>query len=96
MAENDNLNQGDNGSNEFDHPIRRNNWWLYILGGLCFVGLIIWFFLEWHHKSVEGVTNDKDMPPVEAVQMPQVQQTDTLPQLTVDAPEETPVQENNN
>lgn len=88
MADNDNKNQG---QDNFDHPIKNNNWWMYILGGLCFVGLIIWFFLEWHHKGAEGVTNDKDMPPVEQVTpSQQVVENDTLPNITIDAPAENP------
>ena len=91
MADNDNKNQG---QDNFDHPIKNNNWWMYILGGLCFVGLIIWFFLEWHHKGVEGDVNDKDVP-VELVTpaQPQLNETDTLPQVTIDAAPEAPAAE---
>lgn len=52
MAQNDNLNQDQNqGQDPFAHPIKNNNWWLYIFGGIVFVGLIIWFLIDWHYKD---------------------------------------------
>ena len=82
MADNDNLNQDQNQEQDpFEHPVRRNNWWLYIFGGLVFVGIIIWFFVDWSYKN-----RDREPIPVETQMVtPQVQDDGTLPQVTVDA-----------
>ena len=92
MADN-NQNQG---QDPFGHPIKKNNWWLYILGGLCFGGLIAWFFIDWSYKDrhdtpqdelptekqIEKATKDADITlPTDTV-IPQ--DTETLPQVTVE------------
>lgn len=88
----DNLNNGgpDNNQdqNPFDHPIKKNNWWMYILGGLCFAGLIIWFFINWSYKDrnkyVEpeaSIEVNKDLP-VDVV-VPTAAPTDST--ITVDS-----------
>ena len=99
MAENDNMNQDQQGGDPFGHPIRRNNWWLYILGGLCFGGLIAWFFIDWSYKDrhdtpeeelptekqIEKATKDADVVlPQDSVVL---QNGETLPQVTVEAEE---------
>lgn len=68
-------------NNPFDHPVKKNNWWLYILGGLCFAGLIIWFFIDWSYKD-----RDKTPEPTEQVGAG-VQPTETLPDVTVEGEE---------
>lgn len=40
-----------NGQDPFAHPIKNNNWWLYIIGGLVIAGIIIWFFIDWSYKN---------------------------------------------
>lgn len=91
MAEND---------NPFGHPVRKNNWWLYILGGLCFGGLIAWFFIDWSYKNrhtspeeelptekqIERATKDTDVViPTDTI-VPQ--DTETLPQVTIEGTDE--------
>ena len=94
MAQNDNQNQGQD-NNPFGHPIKKNNWWLYILGGLCFAGLIIWFFIDWSYKDRN--TEDVNIPTEKQIEKatgePEValppdtivpQETETLPNVTVE------------
>lgn len=80
----DNLNQDQN-QDPFAHPIRKNNWWLYIIGGLVIAGIIIWFFIDWTYKD-----RNREPAPVEQLQevpaQDQVQQ-ETLPTVTVDGEE---------
>ena len=83
MADN-NLNQDPN-QGPFAHPIRRNNWWLYIIGGLVFVGIIIWFFVDWSYKN-----RDREPAPVEQTMETPVTdevQEEQLPAITVDGVE---------
>lgn len=98
MADNQNLNSDNNqGQDPFAHPIRRNNWWMYILGGLCFAGLIIWFFIDWSYKDRKTSPEDelptqKQIEKVvdqEAAQLPQdtAVTEETLPQITVEGQE---------
>lgn len=80
----DNINQDqDQNQDPFNHPIRNNNWWLYIIGGLVMAGIIIWFFVDWAYKD-----RDKEPIPVEnADEMPIPQApepTINLPAVTVD------------
>ena len=98
MADNQNSNQDQN--NPFDHPIRRNNWWMYILGGLCFAGLIIWFFINWSYKDrhtspedelptekqIEKVTHEAEVALPPDTILPG--ETETLPTVTVDGVDE--------
>ena len=80
----DNLNQDPN-QDPFAHPIRRNNWWLYIFGGIVIAGIIIWFFINWSYKNRHGEEKA-------AQEMEQVEQTpaavpeieETLPTVDVD------------
>ena len=83
MADN-NLNQDQN-QDPFSHPIKRNNWWLYIFGSLVFAGLIIWFFINWAYKD-----RNREPEPVEQLQEVPVQdqeQQETLPTVTVEGEE---------
>lgn len=83
MADN-NPNQDPN-QDPFSHPIRRNNWWLYIFGGIVMAGIIIWFFIDWSYK-------DRNRTPEETIEMPETQvvepaaqpEVDTLPTVTVE------------
>lgn len=101
MADNQNSNSGNNPQdNPFGHPIKRNNWWMYILGGLCFAGLIIWFFINWSYKDrhtsaedelptekqIERVTDEAPvaLPPDTIVPG----ETETLPTVTVEGVDE--------
>lgn len=80
MAENNNINQDPN-QDPFAHPIKRNNWWLYIFGGLVIAGIIIWFFIDWAYKD-----RTREPEPVEQIQQVPVQdqqQVVTLPTDTV-------------
>ena len=80
----DNLNQDPN-QDPFAHPIKRNNWWLYIFGGLVIAGIIIWFFIDWAYKD-----RNREPAPVEQIQEVPVQdQTpeETLPAVTVEGEE---------
>lgn len=63
MADN---NQNGN-QDPFGHPIKRNNWWLYIFGGLCFAGLIAWFFIDWSYKDRKRAPEPEPMPTEEVV-----------------------------
>lgn len=76
----------DQNQDPFAHPIKRNNWWLYIFGGMVIAGIIIWFFIDWTYKD-----RDKEPIPVEeqVQQVPaqdEVQQ-ETLPAVTVEGEE---------
>ena len=80
MADN-NMNQ-----DQFDHPIKRNNWWLYIIGALVLAGIIIWFFIDWTDKD-----RNREPAPVEELQQVPLQdqsQEETLPAVTVEGQEE--------
>ena len=84
MADNDNMNQDQN-QDPFAHPIKRNNWWLYIFGGMVIAGIIIWFFIDWSYKDRE-----REPAPVEEIQeVPLQDQTpeETLPTVTVEGEE---------
>ena len=99
MADSD--NRQDN--NPFDHPVRKNNWWLYILGGLVFAGLIAWFFIDWSYKDrnntpedelptekqIEKATRESEVAtPTDSIE---IQETETLPAVDVEGKaEETP------
>lgn len=79
MADN-NFNQDQN-QDPFARPIRRNNWWLYIFGGIVMAGIIIWFFIDWSYKD-----RNREPEPVEQIQQVPVQdqvQEVTLPADTV-------------
>lgn len=83
MADN-NINQDPN-QDPFAHPIKKNNWWLYILGGLVLAGIIIWFFIDWSYKD-----RNREPAPVEQIQEAPVQdqvQQETLPAVTVEGEE---------
>lgn len=80
MADNTNQDQ-----NPFDHPIKKNNWWLYIFGGLVIAGIIIWFFIDWAYKD-----RKREPAPVEQLQEAPLQQEvqqETLPAVTVEGEE---------
>ena len=83
MADN-NFNQDqDQNQDPFAHPIRRNNWWLYIFGGIVIAGIIIWFFIDWSYKD-----RTREPDPVEQIQQVPAQdqeQVVTLPADTVTA-----------
>ena len=81
MADNNKQNNTEN-QDPFSHPIKNNNWWLYILGGLVIVGIIIWFFVDWSYKDRE-----REPAPVEEVMETPVQdqvQVESLPAVTVE------------
>lgn len=80
MANDNNFNQDQNQEQDpFSHPIRNNNWWLYIIGGLILAGIIIWFFIDWSYKD-----RDKEPIPVEqTVQTKAPIVDETLPTVTV-------------
>ena len=83
MADN-NINQDPN-QDPFAHPIRRNNWWLYIFGGLVLAGIIAWFFIDWSYKNRHG--EEKIIDQTEQVQQLPTQtqtQQETLPTVTVE------------
>lgn len=83
MADN-NINQDQN-QDPFAHPIRRNNWWLYIIGGLVIAGIIIWFFIDWSYKD-----RQREPAPVEqTMETPVTQevQEEQLPTVTVEGVE---------
>lgn len=83
MADNDNMNQDQN-QDPFAHPIKRNNWWLYIFGGIVLVGIIIWFFIDWSYKNRHG----EERAAEEAEQVmdaPAPVVDETLPAVTVDS-----------
>ena len=80
----DNMNQDPN-QDPFAHPIKKNNWWLYIIGGLVIAGIIIWFFIDWSYKD-----RNREPAPVEEIQEAPVQdqvQQETLPAVTVEGEE---------
>ena len=80
----DNMNQDPN-QDPFAHPIKRNNWWLYIIGGLVIAGIIIWFFINWAYKD-----RTREPAPVEQLkEVPVQDQTpqETLPAVTVEGEE---------
>lgn len=84
MAE-DNMNQDPN-QDPFAHPIKRNNWWLYIFGGMVIAGIIIWFFIDWSYKD----RNKEPIPVEEQIQEVPAQdqsQQETLPTVTVEGEE---------
>ncbi|MCH5227036.1 MAG: hypothetical protein J1F16_04370 [Muribaculaceae bacterium] len=83
MADN-NINQDPN-QDPFAHPIKRNNWWLYIFGGMVIAGIIIWFFIDWSYKN-----RNREPEPVQQVTETPVQeevQQETLPTVTVEGEE---------
>lgn len=84
MADNDNLNQDQN-QDPFAHPIRRNNWWLYIFGGIVLAGIIAWFFINWAYKNRHGEERAAEETE-QVVQIPTQEQAqqETLPAVTVD------------
>ena len=86
MAENNTPNQDPNsGQDPFAHPIRRNNWWLYIIGGLVLAGIIIWFFIDWSYKD-----RNREVPGVEQIAPgvnEQQQPDEVLPTVTVEGTE---------
>ena len=88
MADNNTPNNDQNqDQNPFDHPIRNNNWWLYIIGGLVLAGIIIWFFINWSYKD----RNKEPIPVEETVVPTQAPEIDeTLPAVTVDGVESAP------
>ena len=76
----DNMNQDPN-QDPFEHPVKKNNWWLYIIGGLVIAGIIIWFFIDWTYKD-----RNREPEPVEQLQETPVEdqaQEETLPAVTV-------------
>ena len=80
----DNMNQDPN-QDPFAHPIKKNNWWLYIFGGMVIAGIIIWFFIDWSYKD-----RNREPAPVEEIQQVPAQdqsQTETLPAVTVEGEE---------
>lgn len=80
----DNMNQDPN-QDPFAHPIKRNNWWLYIFGGMVIAGIIIWFFIDWSYKDRNKEPKaTEQFEEVPAVATPQ---EETLPTVTVDGVE---------
>lgn len=72
-------------SGDFKEPIRKNNWWLYIFGGIVIAGIIIWFFIDWTYKD-----RNREPAPVEEIQQTPVEdeaQQETLPAVTVEGEE---------
>lgn len=88
MADNNNPNQDPN-NDPFAHPIKRNNWWLYIFGGLVIVGIIIWFFVDWSYKDRNKV---EPVPVEETMEIPQEEPaiTESLPAVTVEGVDSLP------
>lgn len=98
MSDNDNL-RPDGNNDPFSHPIKNNNWWLYLFGGLVLGGLIAWFFIDWSYKNrdknpdplptekqIEKYTGEPEVAlPEDSVVLGQ--QEETLPQLTVEGEE---------
>ena len=86
MADN---NQNNNGNQDpFNHPIKNNNWWLYIFGGLVIVGIIIWFFVDWSYKDRE-----REPAPVEEIAPAPVEEEmpiESLPAVTVEGVDSMP------
>ena len=86
MADN-NQNQG---QDPFAHPIRRNNWWLYIIGGLVIAGIIIWFFIDWSYKDRRDAPdqiNSIEKPLTPEAKALEEQPTQQLPAVTVEGQE---------
>ena len=85
MADNDNLNQDQN-QDPFAHPIKRNNWWLYIFGGMVIAGIIIWFFIDWSYKNRHGEEKEaremEQVEPAAQTEAPVIEET--LPTVDVD------------
>lgn len=81
----DNMNQDPN-QDPFAHPIKKNNWWLYIFGALVIAGIIIWFFIDWTYKD-----RNREPEPVEnvypATPADEQPQQETLPTVTVEGEE---------
>lgn len=80
----DNTNQ-DQQQDPFAHPIKKNNWWLYIFGAMVLAGIIIWFFVDWSYKD-----RKREPEPVEVIQQTPVQdqnQEENLPAVTVEGEE---------
>ena len=77
MADN-NMNQDQN-KDPFAHPIKRNNWWLYIFGALVLAGIIIWFFIDWSDKD-----RNREPEPVEQIQEVPVQDQEQVVNLPAD------------
>lgn len=81
MADN-NFNQNQE-QDPFARPIRRNNWWLYIIGGLVIAGIIIWFFIDWSYKNRHGEERAEEQ--IEMVTpAPKTVVDETLPTVTVE------------
>ena len=83
MADNDNNNLDQNQEQDpFAHPIKNNNWWLYIFGGLVIAGIIIWFFIDWSYKNRNREPEQIEVVPAQGVSLdetlPNVNITDTL------------------
>ncbi|MCH5233350.1 MAG: hypothetical protein J1E78_06880 [Muribaculaceae bacterium] len=85
MADNDKLNPNQNQDNDpFAHPIKRNNWWLYIFGGIVIAGIIIWFFVNWSYKNRDRAPEIVDQQEQIA---PAQQEVENLPDVTVEGVE---------
>ena len=83
MADN-NPNQDPN-QDPFSHPIRRNNWWLYIFGGIVMAGIIIWFFIDWSYKDRPRESEEEQLKVEQALENPATPEIEeTLPAVTVE------------
>ena len=84
----DNTPNQDPNQDPFSHPIKRNNWWLYIFGGLVIVGIIIWFFVDWSYKDRErepaAVEETMEVPAADH------QEYESLPAVTVEGTDSLP------
>lgn len=92
MADNKTPGQDPNQEQDpFAHPIKNNNWWLYIIGGLVIAGIIIWFFIDWSYKN-----RDREPAPVEQINESPAQEQpvldETLPAVTVEGTDSVPAQ----
>lgn len=76
----DNKNQ-----DPFANPVKSNNWWLYIIGGLVIAGIIIWFFIDWTYKDRNRETETVNQEQLVPQQQPELQET--LPAVTVEGEE---------
>ena len=87
MADN-NLNQDPN-QDPFAHPIKKNNWWLYIFGSIVLAGIIIWFFVNWAYKNRHGEekAEREQIEQIEQVPAQDQSQEETLPTVTVEGEE---------
>ena len=82
MADN-NFNQNqDPEQDPFARPIRRNNWWLYIFGGIVIAGIIIWFFINWSYKNRHGEERAAEQTEL-VTPAPETVVDETLPAITV-------------